>query len=129
MLAIVLLATSTPAVAQSRGTTPQRPATPPARTPAKPPEPKNEPAMMSCPQPLGSGIQTKRTFCDVLAGRDPAGGIIITLPPHSGPVTLTFDLHNRILYSEELVKAGRAFRRYTATIGVLAMDNTLLRAR
>ena len=41
-------------------------------------------------------------FCDVLTGRDPAGGIIITLPPHSGPVTLSFDLHNRHTYSEEL---------------------------
>ena len=46
-------------------------------------------------------------FCDVLIGRDPAGGIIIALPPHTGPVTLTFDLHNRHTYSEELVKTNR----------------------
>jgi hypothetical protein len=32
---------------------------------------------------------------------------------------LTFDLHNLHLYSEELVKARRAYARYTATIGVL----------
>jgi hypothetical protein len=65
-------------------------------------------------------------YCDVLIGRDPMTGIIITLPPHSGPVTLTFSLHNRHTYSEELVKQNRAYRRYTASIGVLAMDNTLL---
>ncbi|MNC85445.1 hypothetical protein D3C83_10440 [compost metagenome] len=59
-------------------------------------------------------------------GRDPAEGIIIELPPHTGPVTLTFDLHNRHTFSEALVKSGRAYRRYTASIGVLAMDNTLL---
>jgi hypothetical protein len=41
-------------------------------------------------------------------------------------VTLTFDLHNRHTYSEEQVKAGRAFAQYTATIGVLTMDNTLI---
>lgn len=82
--------------------------------------------MMMCPQPLGTGVQTKRSFCDVLIGRDPMAGIIITLPPHSGTVTLTFDLHNRQTYSEDLVKQGRGFRRYTASIGVLAMDNTLL---
>jgi len=35
-------------------------------------------------------------------------------------------LHNLHLYSEELVKARRAYARYTATIGVLTMDNTLL---
>jgi hypothetical protein len=65
-------------------------------------------------------------FCDVLTGRDPAEGIVITLPPHTGPVTLTFDLHNRHMYSEELLKTNRAYRHYTATIGMLTADNTLL---
>jgi hypothetical protein len=103
------------------------------RTPARPPvkaapavEPKTEPAMLMCPQPLGTGVQTKRAFCDVLIGRDPLAGIIVTLPPHSGPVTLTFDLHNRHIYSEDPIKQGRGYRKYTASIGVLAMDNTLL---
>jgi len=82
--------------------------------------------MMTCPEVLGQGVQTKRTFCDVLIGRDPASGIIITLPPHMGPVTLTFDLHNRATYSEEEVKAHRAYRRLTATVGVLTLDNTLI---
>ena len=49
---------------------------------------------MSCPTPLGIGVRTKLVFCDVMTGRDPAEGIIITFPPHRGPVTLTFDLHN-----------------------------------
>ena len=50
---------------------------------------------MTCPAPLGAGVTSKRSFCDVLTGRDPAAGIIITMPPHRGAVTLTFDLHNR----------------------------------
>jgi hypothetical protein len=87
---------------------------------------RQEPATLQCPSLLGEGVATGRSFCDVLTGRDPAEGIIIDLPPHTGPVTLTFDLHNRHTYSEELVRANRAFRRYTATIGVLTMDNTLL---
>lgn len=82
--------------------------------------------MMMCPEVLGEGVQTKQMFCDVLTGRDPAGGIIITLPPHAGPVTLSFDLHNRHTYSEELVREHKAYSRYTATIGVLTLDNTLL---
>ena len=82
--------------------------------------------MMTCPQVLGEGVRTKRQFCDVLIGRDPAGGILITLPPHAGTVTLTFDLHNRHTYSEELVRTGKAYSRYTATIGVLTLDNTLI---
>ncbi len=71
-------------------------------------------------------MSTKEIFCDVLTGRDPAGGVIIKLPPHAGPVTLTFNLHNRHTYSEEEVRQHQAYRRYTATIGVLTMDNTLI---
>ena len=83
-------------------------------------------AMFDCPSLLGNGVRTARSFCDVLTGRDAATGIIIELPPHTGAVTLTFDLHNRHTYSEELIKTKRAYRRYTATIGVLTADNTLL---
>jgi len=112
--------------AQSRGATTRRPPAPAPAKPAAPAAKKTEPAMIECPQPLGTGVKTMRTFCDVQIERDPNKGIVITLPPHSGPVTLTFDLHNRHLYSEELVKTGRAYRRYTTSIGVMAMDNTLL---
>ena len=87
---------------------------------------KTEAAALICPAPLGVGVRTRLAFCDVMSGRDPAGGILIALPQHSGPVTLTFDLHNRHTYSEEQVKANRAYSRYTATIGVLTKDNTLI---
>jgi hypothetical protein len=99
----------------------------PARKPtAKPPAMKTEPAPLKCPAELGTGIRTQRVYCDVLTGGLPADGIVIDLPPHTGDVTLTFDLHNRHTYSEELVKTSRGFRRYTATIGVLTADNTLV---
>jgi hypothetical protein len=84
------------------------------------------PAAMSCPAPLGIGVGTHQVFCDVVTGRNAAEGIVITLAPHEGPATLRFDLHNRHLYSEGEVKGGTAFRRYTATVGVLTLDNTLL---
>jgi len=118
-LLLVLLAFAGSAFAQTRR---------PARKPAPPPPPalKNEAPEMSCPTPLGVGVKTKTAFCDVMTGRDPAGGVLIKLPPHRGPVTLTFDLHNRHMYSEEQVKARRGYARYTATIGVLTMDNTLI---
>ncbi len=102
-----------------------------ARRRAAPPAPKPAaplvvPPEVQCPSPLGKGVRTMQTFCDVLTGRDPADGILVTIPPHTGIATLTFDLHNRHLYSEELVKTNRAFRQYTATIGALTTDNTLL---
>ena len=83
-------------------------------------------AMFTCPSLLGDGVQTARSFCDVLTGRESAAGIIIELPPHRGAVTLAFDLHNRHTYSEELIATNRAYRHYTATIGILTADNTLL---
>jgi hypothetical protein len=99
----------------------------PARRPAAPAPTKVETPEMKCPAPLGTGVNTKREFCDVLTGRDPANGIIITIPPHRGDVKLTFDLHNRHTYSEEQMKDKRAaYAHYTAVIGVLTADNTLL---
>ena len=95
-----------------------RPTAQAAQTPA--------PAEFECPSPLGEGVTTKRQFCDVLTGQDFAAGIVIKLPPHTGVVTLTFDLHNRHIYSEELVKTNRGYRHYTATIGVLTDNNDLL---
>jgi hypothetical protein len=112
--------------AQTR-TAPRTPARRAAPKPPPPPPPlQTEPAMMMCPNPLGEGIRTKLMFCDVLTGRDPMDGILVDIPPHVGTATIMFDLHNRHMYSEELIKSNRAYRRYTATIGVLTMDNTLL---
>ena len=100
----------------------QPPASARPSTPAKKVVPE-----MTCPTPLGTGVQTHLSFCEVMAGRDPGGGVLIKIPPHRGAATLTFDLHNLHLYSEEQVKAHRSYARYTATIGVLTMDNTLIR--
>lgn len=83
-------------------------------------------AEWKCPSELGTGVGTGRRFCDVLTGNDPKAGVIITIPPHRGPVTMSFELHNRHTYSAELVKLKQAYRKYTATIGVLTMDNTLI---
>jgi hypothetical protein len=115
---VLLIASLTWAVEAQTRRAPQRTAKPAPLTRAQ--------AELKCPSDLGVGVKTNRRFCDVLTGRDPAEGVIITIPPHRGPVTLSFELHNRHTYSEELIKAKTAFREYTATIGVLTMDNTLI---
>jgi hypothetical protein len=116
---VIVVAMGAPALAQARK---------PVRKPAPPPAAalKKVAPEMSCPAPLGVGVRTKLSFCEVMAGRDPSGGVIIQVPPHKGPATLTFDLHNLHTYSEEQVKTHRAYARYTATIGVLTLDNTLI---
>ncbi len=118
LVVVVSLLWTTTAAAQQRR--------PVRRAPAKPLPPVTEPAAFQCPSPLGAGATSKREFCDVVSGRDPADGIVLTLPPHSGDVTLSFMLHNRHTYSEELIKSGKGYRKYTATVGVLTADNTLL---
>jgi hypothetical protein len=126
MLAIALaLAAGAGLSAQTRRT-PPKPAAQPAARPAPPPALEKVAPDMKCPAVLGVGVTTKRSFCDVLTGREPDSGVLIAIPPHAGPVTLTFNLHNRHTYSEEQVKANRAYTRYTATIGVLTMDNHLI---
>ena len=128
LVTVLALALAVPVVsAQTKKTPPKKttPATKPAAK-AAPPALSRAQAVVTCPSELGVGVKSKRRFCDVLAGRDPAGGILVTIPPHRGPVSLSFELHNRHTYSEDLVKAKTAFRKYTATIGVLTMDNTLI---
>jgi hypothetical protein len=83
-------------------------------------------AEWKCGSELGVGVSTGRRFCDVLTGNDPKDGVLVTIPPHRGPVTMSFELHNRHTYSAELVKLKQAYRKYTATVGVLTMDNTLV---
>jgi hypothetical protein len=107
--------------------TTQKPRTTAKPKPAPPPALTTEAATVTCPTVLGTGAKTGLMFCDVLiGGDDPASGILVALPPHTGEVTLSFDLHNRHTYSEEQIKSKRAYHRYTASIGVFAIDNTLL---
>jgi len=105
--------------AQTRKPATRKPAAPVRKT-------TTAPAELTCPTPLGAGVSTKLMYCDVLIGRDPQEGILIKLPARRGPLTLRFTLHNRHTYSEEEVRMKRAFASYTASIGVLTMDNTLL---
>jgi hypothetical protein len=101
---------------------------PPARRGATPPV-QTSPAAVTCPAELGVGVTTGRRFCDILigsVGRDLASAVRIVLPPHRGPATLAFDLHNRHTYSEQEVRAGRAYAEYTATVAIFAADGTPL---
>ena len=116
---LVVLAFGAPVWSQTR-----KPVRRPA--PAPPAAPKTIAPDMTCPAPLGVGVKTRLAFCEVMAERDPGSGVLIQIPPHQGSATLTFDLHNRHTYSEEQVRAKRAYARYTATVGVLTMDNTLI---
>jgi hypothetical protein len=122
MLLTVVLA-GVPLDAQRR--TPRKP--PPKPAPKAAPVPlKTMTPDVKCASLIGMGIKTVRSFCDVPAGREPAQGVVITLPPHAGPGTLTFDLHARHVYSEDEMKRGKAYAHYRVVIGVLTMTGELL---
>ncbi|HWK09415.1 MAG TPA: hypothetical protein VNR64_05155 [Vicinamibacterales bacterium] len=122
-LAVAAVVAVAPASAQSRRRpAPKKPAARPARTAAL----KTTTPDVKCPSLIGMGVKTIRSFCDVPAGTDPQQGIVVTLPPHSGTATLSFDLHARHTYSEELTKSGKGYSRYSAIVGVLTMKGDLL---
>ena len=131
-LAFATLVTASVTSAQTKKAPPKK-AAPTAKAPARraPVKAPTGPlsriqAELKCPSELGVGVSSGRRFCDVLTGSDPKDGVLITIPPHRGVVTISFDLHNRHTYSAELVKTKQAYRKYTATVGVLTMDNTLV---
>ena len=108
-----------PAAAQRRRPAPKR--NPPAPAPLQ-----TAAAQVTCPELLGTGVRTGASYCFVLAGNDPAQGVIVTVPPHTGNATLSFNLHNRHTYSEEEMRAGRSYATYNAVIGVLTPKGDLL---
>jgi hypothetical protein len=120
LLASAVLAGAIGLEAQTR----PRPRTP-ARKPAAPAL-KAESAKVTCPSVLGMGVRTRAEFCDVLIGRNPADGILITIPAHDGVAYVTFSLHNRHTYSEMEVRARRAYAEYTAVVGLLTEQGDLL---
>ena len=123
ILLAVVLAIS-PAAAQKKTTTKKKT---PAKSKAAAVLPlKTATPDVKCPSLIGMGVKTVRSFCDVLAGREPEKGIVITLPAHNGPGTLTFDLHARHLYSEDEMKRGKPYSRYRAVMGALTMKGDLL---
>ena len=102
-VAFAVVVAASPAAAQRSA----RPNPSPSRSPAPAKvAPTTEPADVTCPEELGVGLRTKASFCFVLAGRNPADGVLVKIPPNTA-ATLSFDIHNRHTYSEEEVRRPR----------------------
>jgi hypothetical protein len=119
VLSAAAMLCTAPASAQRKKAPAKKAAAKPAATKTATPETK-------CPSLIGMGVKTVRSFCDVPYGRDPEKGVIVSLPPHAGTATLTFDLHARHLYSDEEIRRGNAYSRYRAIVGVLTLKGELL---
>lgn len=79
-----------------------------------------------CPSVLGVGVSSDVPFCDVEVQRDADLGVLVVLPPHQGEATLSFNLHNRHVYSAQEEQSGRAYAEYIATIAVATMEGVII---
>jgi hypothetical protein len=120
VLVVASLLLAQPLDAQTRRRAPAKPA------PPKPAATRTEPVEMTCPAVLGSGTATSRLFCDVISSVDPTEGILLPMPSRTGAATLVFDLHNRHTYSASMVKAGRAYAQYLATVVLANLKGEVL---
>jgi hypothetical protein len=93
--------------------------------PAKPAL-RSEAIAIECPNPLGDGVKSGQRYCDIVTANDVKNSAVIRLPTHRGVAVVTFDLHNRQMYSAELERSGRAYTRALATIVAAGLDGTVL---
>lgn len=78
-----------------------------------------------CAAPLGPGVKSRRTFCDVVVATAPAGSVAMAIPTHAGAATFRFDLHNRFTVPVVTVPV-LAFLRHEAIVSVIAGDGAVL---
>ncbi|MEO7193010.1 MAG: hypothetical protein ABI051_18335 [Vicinamibacterales bacterium] len=74
---------------------------------------------VECAASLGTGVKSRRGFCDVIVAATPAESVSMTIPPHAGTSTLQFDLHNRFTVPGASVPAVLAFARHRALVSVI----------
>src|SRR5690348_13356738 len=86
---------------------------------------KSGPAV-ACAAELGTGLKTKRQFCDIVISKDTTRSINITLPPHKGAATLTFDLHNRFGSPEAGTPPDKVYAKHVAVVAVVSPTGTVV---
>jgi hypothetical protein len=113
--AAILVATSTVALnaAAQRGT-------PAGRAAARPG------IEATCAAELGTGMKTRRTFCDVLIAAVPAESIAITIPAHAAAATLQFDLHNRFPVPNVVLSGPLIYQRHEAIVAVVRSTGAVI---
>lgn len=72
-----------------------------------------------CAANLGTGVKSRRVFCDVVISATPKDSVLITIPAHTGTATLQFDLHNRFSVPVVPGQPALAFARHEAVVHVV----------
>ena len=76
-------------------------------------------ANAACASDLGTGVKTKRRFCDVVIASTARESVSIAIPAHAGAAALMFDLHNRFTVPAANADAVQSFTRHTAVVAVV----------
>ena len=74
---------------------------------------------VECAASLGSGLKSRRGFCDVIIATTPAESVSMTIPRHTGTASLQFDLHNRFTVPATAGPVVLAFARHEAMVSVI----------
>lgn len=80
----------------------------------------------SCAVDLGVGIKSNRKFCDIIISTAPKEGVTMSIPPHTGPTTLRFDLHNRYTLGAATATPAQMYAKHTAAVAVLDQSGAII---
>ncbi len=95
------------------------------RKPAPPPQ-RRVATDARCAAELGSGLTSRRGYCDVLITKSGQDSVYMSIPPHTGTATLFFDLHNRFTVPPSGTPAGEWFMRATALVATVRPTGQIL---
>lgn len=79
-----------------------------------------------CAASLGTGVKSRRTFCDVITSVSPGDSVSVSIPARTGVATLFFDLHNRFGVPVVTGFPGASYARHEAVIRVIRPDGDVL---
>jgi hypothetical protein len=80
----------------------------------------------TCAASLGTGLKSKREFCDVMIAKVPKDSVAIAIPPHAGTATLMFDLHNRFILPAVAAAPGLWYARHEAIVSVVKSNGDVI---
>lgn len=79
-----------------------------------------------CAADLGTGVKSKRRFCDVIVSAVPAESVTVPLPARTGTATLLFDLHNRFTVPVVTGQPLLAYQRHEAVVTVIRPNGVVI---
>ena len=79
-----------------------------------------------CASNLGTGVKSRRQFCDVIIASSASESVSMTIPARTGTATLMFDLHNRFPVPPANADAVQAFASHVAVVAVIRSTGELI---